>query len=340
MRVRLSDVAAMARVSSTTASLVLNGKDQAIGADARERVVAAANELGYRPNPIARSLRSSQTHTIGFVSDEIVTTPYAGELIHGAQEIADKHDYAILLGNTGDEPANEKRTIDTLLDRQIDGAIYATMYHQVVEPPRQLASVPIVVLNSQPTDHSAFPWVAPDEAGGARAAVEHLADYGHRRIGYVNDDDDPQAAGERRDSYRAVLADRGLPTGPELEIAADDSDSSSIVQAATQLLRRPDRPTALFCFNDQIAAGVYIAARRLGLSVPTDLSIVGFDNLVLVAEAIDPGLTTVQLPHNEMGQWAMQTLLNLIEGEDTTAFMRMPCPLIERDSVAAPPTTK
>ncbi len=335
MRVRLQDVAERAGVSAATASMVLNGKDDSISGETRARVRAVASELGYRPNVLARSLRSQRTRAIGFISDEIVTTPYAGAMIQGAQYVADEHDYVLLLSNTDYRPDVEKRTVEALLDRQIDAAVYATMYHRIVEPPTALGHIPTVILDSRPKDEAAFSWVAPDEFGGATAAVEHLADAGHRRIAMINDPMGPPAAIEREAAWRTVLETRGLDDGPDL-VAHADSDAASGAMAAARLLEGDDPPTAIFCFNDRMAAGAYIAASRLGLSIPRDLSVVGFDNQVLVAEAIDPGLTSVQLPHDEMGRWAMEQVLRLLDDGAGPQGKRMPCPIVERGSVAPP----
>ena len=333
MRVRLRDVAERAGVSNATVSLVLNGKDGSIGAATRERVTVAAEELGYRPNALARSLRGRTTQTIGFISDAVVTTPHAGAMIQGVQDIANDAGFVLLLGNTSDHPDVERRTVEALLDRQIDAAIYATMFHRIVDPPASLAAVPTVLLDARPAEEDSVSWVVPDEAGGARAAVEHLIAAGHRRIGFINESDRPVAAAERESAYRSVLRENGLDSGPDFEAEVNDGDP---VDPLSAFLGRSERPTALFCFNDRIAAGAYIAARRLGLRIPEDLSIVGFDNQILVAEAIDPGLTTVQLPHEEMGRWAMEQALRLLDEETGPRSTRMPCPLVERGSVAPP----
>lgn len=315
---------------------MLNDKATSISGDTQQRVLDAAQSLGYRPNALAKSLRSNRSGTIGFVSRDIVTTPYAGALIHGAQAIAEKHDHVLLLANTSDDPGSERQAVQTLLDRRIDAAIFATMYHQVIDPPAELTGTPFVVLNSRPTGESDHCWVAPDETGAARAVIAHLIDAGHRRIGYIDAADNPPAAVERRAGYYQELETRGLkPCPPHGPIVAS-TDTAGGVAAATEILTRADRPTAVFCFNDLLATGVYIAARRLGLSIPRDLSIVGFDNQVLVAESIDPGLTTVQLPHEEMGRWAMEQVLRLLDGEHGAQSKRMPCPLVERGSVAPP----
>lgn len=335
MRVRLLDVAAHAGVSKATASLVLNDKADAIGAATIQRVVDAAEELGYRPNVLAQSLRNQRSHTIAILSDQVVTTPYAGAMIEGAQEVADQRGYGLLLSNIGSSDTNVERSVHTLLDRQIDAVIYATMYHRIVELPAALDGVVTVMMNARPSDPGRCSWVIPDETAGATAAVRHLVEHGHRAIGFIDDVEKPVASVERRAAFEAVLEEEGLELRPEW-IAAGTSDTAGGRAAAETVLSAARTPTAIFAFNDRMAAGVAHTARRRGLSVPEDLSIVGFDNQILVAETIDPGLTTVQLPHWEMGRWAMEQVFDLLDEKAGPPGKRMPCPLIERRSVAPP----
>lgn len=358
MRVRLRDVAEEAGVSTATASLVLNDKADSIGAEARERVLNAAERLGYRPNALARGLRAQKTGTIGLFSHDVLTTPYAAAMIQGAQEVADELGYVLLLANVSDDPHHTAAGIGTLLDRQIDAAIYATMFHRGVVVPPQLNGTPTVFLDAFPKagpdddDFEAsrrrpdFWCVVPDEYAGATAAVEHLIAAGHRRIAWIDEVQRPLAALLREQAYHDALARHGIERDPTLEIVVFGTTHGAY-PPVMELLEQPDRPTALFCFNDRIATGVYHAAHKLGLRVPLDLSVVGFDNQELIAEAIDPMLTTVQLPHYEMGRWAMQQVADLLapqmvgtvdapDEEMRPRIQLMPCPLVERQSVAPP----
>lgn len=338
MRVRLLDVADHAGVSKATASLVLNGKADAIGAATIQRVEDAALQLGYRPNMIAQSLREQRSRTVAILSDQVVTTPYAGAMIEGAQQVADGQGYSLLLSNVVSASPTVERVIHSVLDRQIDAVIYATMYHRTLELPAALANVPTVMLNARPQDPSVCSWVVPDEAGGAAAAVECLIEAGHRDIGFIDDVEAPIAALERRAAFEATMQRHGCEVRNEW-IAAGRSNTMGGRSAAERILSRSRRPTAIFAFNDSMAVGVAHAARHHGLSIPEDLSLVGFDNQILVAEAIDPPLTTVQLPHLEMGRWAMEQALTLLDEQAGPQLRRMPCPLVERGSVA-PPTNQ
>jgi len=331
---RLKDVAGVAGVSSATASLILNGKTDSFPGGTIERVRSTASELGYRPNAIARSLTRQRTHTIGLISDTIATTPFAGATIRGAQEAAWAAGHVLMLIDTEGDAAVERAGIDAMHDRRVDGLLYARMHHEIVEVPEQLGHVPTVLLDARATTAD-FASVVPDEIGAARSAVSHLISAGHRRIGLVQTFDPVVAADERLAGYRHELEANGISFDPTLVVRNELDGVAS--PALVEFLSGPDRPSAVFCFNDLMAFVVYNTAQRLGLSIPGDLSVVGFDNQETVAKWLDPGLTTLQLPHYEMGRWAVEHLERLIQGEDVSPEQhRMPCPLVERQSVGPP----
>lgn len=331
---RLKDVAGVAGVSSATASMILNGKTDSFPPETIERVRNAASELSYRPNAIARSLSRQRTHTIGLVSDEIATTPFAGAMIRGAHEAAWKAGHVLTLIDTDADPEVEQAAIDAFSDRQVDGLLYARMSHQVVELPERFPAIPTVLLDAR-TNTGEYASVVPDEFGAAHTAVSHLVEAGHRRIAFIQTFDVVPAAEERLDGYRRALADAGIEFDPSLVVLNEFKGTPS--PQLVELLVAPDRPSGVFCFNDLMAFGVYNAAHQLGLRVPSELSVVGFDNQETVAPWLDPGLTTMQLPHYEMGRWAVEHLERLIQGEEVDAEQhRMLCPLVERASVARP----
>jgi LacI family transcriptional regulator len=333
----IKDVAARAGVSVTTVSHVLNevpGKRVSEGT--RERVRVAADELGYAPNGLARSFRLQRSQTLALISDEIATTPYAGRIILGANEAASKEGWLVVVVNTNFDRDLEAREIDALRQRRVDGFLYATMYHQDVELPPGLTDVPTVLLDAATTDRSVSS-VVPDEVAGGRTATEALLAHGHRRIGFLNNADDIPASRGRLQGFLAALEDAGVPAREDW-IRAGSSDTRGGLDAARPVLAPEDRPTALFCFNDRMAMGAYHAAAELGLRIPEDLSIVGFDNQDLITEGLRPRLTTVALPHYEMGAWAVERLIRLVEQPEggIPEQVRLTCPLVERDSVSRP----
>ncbi|MEU8824914.1 LacI family DNA-binding transcriptional regulator [Streptomyces sp. NPDC048636] len=339
-RIGIKDVATAAGVSATTVSHILNEVEgKRINAETRQRVLETAQQLGYAPNGLARGLRLRRSNTVGFVSDQIATTPHAGRIILGAQEEAAKHGLVLLMLNTGGDPERERKEIDLLLQRQVDGVLYASMYHRVVEVPERLRSVPTVLLDAR-SDDPAVPSVVPDEVQGGVTAVRELLRHGHRRIGFINNVDDIPATHGRLEGYRRALAEAGTAYDPDL-VVAEKADAAGGHRAALELLRARSRPTALFCFADRMAMGVYHAAAELGLSIPAELSVIGFDNQELICDGLFPGLTTVALPHYEMGARAVAQLLALtgVPAQETGSATQemLPCPLTARASVASPP---
>jgi len=217
----------------------------------------------------------------------------------------------------------------------VDGIVYASEYHRLVNPPALLHEAHAVLLDAR-APGSDWAYAVPDEFGGAVTGVGALIEFGHRRIGYLNNIDDIPATTGRLQGYRKILSDNGIDPGL---IVADQSDAIGGYRAAIAILSRTDRPTGLFCFNDRMALGAYQAACELGLRIPQDLSIVGFDDQQIISAGLRPGLTTVALPHQEMGQWAVHALMRLIHsnGQETAEPAFLSCPLVRRASVGPPP---
>jgi LacI family transcriptional regulator len=337
----IRDVAELAGVSVTTVSHVLNDTPHTrVAEETRARVRDAAKTLGYGPNRMAQALRTNRSGLIGLLSEEIATTPHAGRIILGAQNAAREHDLTLVIINTErDSGGNSHREdVQALIDRQVDAMLYATMYHRQVSLP-DLQGLPAVLIDS--TDRAGIiPAVVPDEVSGAIAAVTHLVNAGHTRIGFLNNDDDVPATHGRLAGYKQVLQEHDIPFDETL-VACAPSETLPGYELARQILARNDRPTALFCYNDRMAMGAYRAAMELGLNIPNDLSIVGFDNQELIAANLFPGLTTVALPHYEMGVWAVETLVHLLQGEAEYRLLAdkptlLDCPLVTRGSVAKP----
>jgi LacI family transcriptional regulator len=336
----IQDVATRAGVSATTVSHVLNKVATARVRDAtRRRVEVAAAELGYAPNGLARGLRKRRSHTLALLSDRIATTPFAGGIILGAQEKAAELGWVLMLYGTGDDPEVEQREIRTLLQYQVDGVLYATWYHRQISVPPELLRVPVVLLDCTSED-AGFASVVPDEYGAGYNATQELIRHGHRRIGFVTNTDDVPATAGRLRGYRDALKDAGIRYHKEL-VAADVSETPGGYRTALRLLTATDNLTAIFAYNDRMAMGVYRAARELGLDIPNDLSVISIDNQEIIAEGLYPGLTTLALPHYEIGAWAVQHLiarLELAEGDGAyrAEHVILPTPMIRRDSVAAP----
>ncbi len=333
-RPNINDIAARAGVSPTTVSHVLNRVAGARVADAtRERVEVVAKEMGYQPNGLARALRTHRSNTLALLSDEITTTPYAGKLILGAQEAASRHGWLLMIMTTGNVDAVEEREISAIWQHQVDGVLYAAAYHRVLEVPASLEGKPLIVVNSESTQ-PAHQSVYPDEYQGGYAATDELIRAGHTSIAFINTMSPIPARTGRLEGYLAALKDAGIRYRKSLVVEGRSSFALDGYEAASVLFRS-QRPTAVFCFNDRMAMGTYRAAREAGLTIPHDLSVVGFDNQEIVAEALSPALTTLALPYYEMVAAAVDIRVAELKGEPTRTARHtaMSSKVVRRESI-------
>jgi LacI family transcriptional regulator len=328
----IKEVAALAGVSFKTVSRVLND-DANVSSATREKVLHAIEQLDYRPNLAARYMRTGRSQLIGFITDEIATSPFAGDVIRGAQHEAWQQQKLLFVINTDLDPDIEQEAISMMLERRVEGIIYATMYHRPVEPSVSIRDVPTVLLDCFVEDGS-LPSVVPDETKGGRVATEALLKQGHRRIGFLNYVKPIPASLGRLEGYKQALAQHGIPYDESL-VCTDEGDAGGGYRCALSLLERANRPSALFCFNDWMAMGAYDAIRKLGLQIPDGVAVIGFDNMEIIASQLHPPLTTMQLPHYDMGQWAVRRLIEHVENpvDGQPAQFLMDCPLIERQSI-------
>ena len=335
-RPTMRDVARAAGVSITAVSFVLNDREGArIAPDTRARIIAAAQDLGFRPNLTARQLRLQQTQSIGMLTDGIAASPFAGQIIRAVQDAAWRSGRLLLLVNTDGDPDVERSAVRELLDRRVDGLLFASMITREVTPRPELASVPSVLINCFPApDGPQLPAVFPAEHAGGALAAQRLIDAGHRDIVCLAGDGDWPAQ-QRTAAFLERMRDAGLPVG-ERTVVPGRYTIDSGYDRAHAILQAPHRPTALLCGNDRIALGALLAAQSLGLIVPDDLSLVGYDDQEELADSVRPALTTVSLPFYEIGRQGAETLLARIAGEPAAARREVIGELVERDSVAAP----
>ncbi len=317
-----------------TVSFVLNGVTTVtLPNETRERVLKAAKDLGYRPNAAAKLLRTKRSQLIGFLTDEIATSPYAGKVIKGAQDAALAEDKLLLIVNTGGHRATEEKAIERLLEWQVEGIIYAAGYHRAVILPPTIRETPSVVVNGFAADHS-LTSVVPDEVGGGYGATATLARAGHRRIAFINlntlASGLPAALG-RMEGYRNALAEFDLPWDDSLVFSDGLGNADDGYRHTHELMRLPSPPTAVFCATDRVAVGVYEALKELGRVVPDDVAVIGFDNQEHIAAYLSPPLSTMALPFYEMGLWAARYLLNP-PASAAPLHTIIPCPYISRAS--------
>lgn len=332
----MQDVAQRAGVSQSTVSFVINATPGiTIAEETKQRIMLAVSELGYRPNAIAQNLRTRRSDSIGFITDGIAITPHAGRIFEGAQDAAWESGKVLLLVNTKGQEDLERAAANMLLERQVEGLIYATVYHHAVNLVPDLGGIPTVLLDCFVPDHS-LPSVVPDEVQGGYYATHTLIQAGHRRIGFLNNVDPIPATSGRQEGYRRALVEAGLTFDPALT-RREFSDQGGGYRSALDLLQASgaERPTALFCFNDRMAMGAYDALRQLGLRIPQDMAVVGFDNQEIISAGLNPPLSTMALPHYEMGAWAVKYLTEIGPGPAPphTVQHRIACSYVRRSSV-------
>lgn len=327
--VTMRDVAKRAGVSVATVSHVINDKPGArIGEDTRLRVQDAVAALGYRPNALAKTLSQGTSRFIGLVADQIATTPFAGQIIHGAQDEAWKHGYVLLVANTDGNAEVEDNAIAMMLEHQVQGILYSTWYHREIVVPEALHQTDTVLVDCFARD-SGLPAVVPDEVQGGRTATDELIGAGHRRIAFVNTTSPSPAQTGRLAGYQAALETAGIPFDEALVLPASPEQEGGY-RATSQII--DSGATAVFCHNDRVAMGLYDGLRERGLRIPEDVAVIGFDNQDVIAAHLRPTLSTVALPHYELGAVGVRVLLGLDKPADGGPTL-VACPPIRRQSV-------
>ncbi len=303
------DVAKAAGVSIATVSHVLNDT-RFVSEETRTKVLAAIQQLNYRPNSLARAMVRQETRTIGLIVPDN-TNPFFGEMARGIENYGFAAGYSVLLCNSDRSAVKELAYLDMLISKRVDGVIYMTS--DTAEEhlrPLQEQHIPVVTFDRQ---YGNTDTILLDNLQGGYDATEHLIGLGHRRIGCISGPDAGTRSNDRVLGYSAALADAGLPVDPALILPSDWTFRSGH-QQAQRLLGLPAPPTAIFACNDTIAVGAIAAVLERDLGVPGDLSIVGYDNITLSAFSAPP-LTTMATPILEIGQRLCQLLLDRINGQ-------------------------
>jgi LacI family transcriptional regulator len=329
------DVGRLAGVSQSSVSMVLNSMEGArIAEGTRLRVEEAALALGYElPGHRGRRRRDLGHRTIAYLVDEISTSPHPVVNLDGARDAGWEHGVLVSAHVTRSDPALEATTLAAILnDASVLGIIYSTIFTRRITPPAALRSLPSILLNCYDAERS-LSSILPAEVVGGFTATTHLTALGHRRIGFINGEPWMDAAADRLKGYREGLATSDLPYDASL---VRDGDWLPLTgyQHALELLSRRDRPTAIFCANDKMAAGALIAAAELRLSVPNDVSILGYDDEEL-SRYTTPPLSTVVLPNYEMGRRAVESLIRLSRGKPHRPhLLKIDGPVVQRGSTA------
>src|SRR5271165_3771919 len=331
-RPTMIDVANAARVSQTTVSLVLNHADGArLSAETRERVIEADARLGYQPVRRGGAPGSAAAASIGFICDEISTDPWTAIGLDGVREKAWERGLTVMVMATRGDADMESAALAQLTAQPLVGLIYATINTRLIDAPAALFRAPTVLLNCH-LANGALPSVVPGEVAGGHAATDVLIHAGHRRIGYVNGEASMEASRHRLRGYRQALATADLPFDPDL-VREGNWQPLSGYEATLALMGLPSPPTAIFCANDLMAVGCYEALRELHRAIPDDVAVMGYDDRE-IAQHLHPPLSSVLLPHFEMGAVAAEILIDAASGSATPPRqIKVECPIVRRKSV-------
>ena len=328
-RPTITDVAAAAGVSVATVSKAVNGR-YGVARGTVDRVLAVVAELGYESSLIASSMRSRKTGVIGVLVADF--EPFSAEILKGVGEALRDSRYDLLAysGSHGAAEGWERRSLSRLSGTLIDGAIMVTPTVVNVG-----AEVPVVAIDPH-TGPADLPTVECDSFGGAVQATRYLIELGHSRIGFIAGRPDLRSSIARDAGYRRALADAGIPLDPAL-VGSGSYQQDAVRVAALEMLRRPDRPTAVFAANDISGLEIVRVASELGIDVPRDLSVIGFDDVPEASQAT-PALSTVRQPMQVLGAEAVGMLLGLMEGKTpSVTHVKLPTRLVPRDTTAPPP---
>jgi LacI family transcriptional regulator len=323
-RPTMTDVAKAAGVSQSTVSMVLNNVSGArLSAETRAKVLGVAVSLGYRlarrevagvaPNPVALTDRGQVRNLIGYLVDEISTSPHPVVSVDGARDAAWAQGCVLTVAVTRNNAEQEAAAIAALrANPALLGIIYSTIFTREVQLPESLAGVPTVLLNCH-DDKRKLPAIVPGEVAGGHTATEYLIQQGHTRIAFINGEPWMEAAQDRFKGYRRALATADLPFDAAL-VRDGDWMSGTGFDGTLQLMRLERPPTAIFCANDLMALGAIEALKQLGLRVPEDVSVMGYDDQE-ISRHTHPPLTTLVLPSYEMGQAAAEALMRLAQDD-------------------------
>jgi LacI family transcriptional regulator len=326
-------VARLAEVSIGTASKALNNNGSLRQAT-RDRVAAAAKNLGFRPNDLAQSLHRGKSLTVGLISNDSFGR-FTMPIMEGLEECLTDRRMAVFMCNATDDPEREAQHVESLIGKRVDGIVVtarrADRRAALKVPGRD---IPVIYVFSQADDPDEY-CLLPDDEGGGALATGHLIEVGRRRVAHVTGPERFEAVRLRRQGYRNTLAAAGLAEPDGFYLPGVWSEGWGR-EAVAQLFRgRSAPPDAIFCGNDQIARGAADALRERGVAVPDSVSIVGFDNWDVVVEATRPPLTSIDMTLKDLGRFAGQSLLDRIGGRRLHGVDRRPCTLVVRESCGA-----
>ena len=331
MAISIKDIARAAGVSHSTVSRALTDSSL-VRDETKDRIRRLADEMGYTPSAIARSLVRQRTETIGVVVST-VADPFVSEVVRGIEETAFDRNFSVILCESSNNREREIAAVEMLRQKRVDGIVVsASTVGDFYMPLLDELDVPIVLVNREQGTCYAYSVVTDDVHGGA-VAVEYLLRLGHKRIGHITGPGASQSSHNRLQAYRHTIESFGLVCDFGL-VAPGDGSVDGGRHGAEHLLALQRPPTAIFCYNDLTAIGAILAVKARGLKAPGDVSIVGFDDIPF-AEYVDPPLTTVRQHRYEMGRLATEMVLDLLQGKEPEANIFLLGELIVRESCIA-----
>jgi LacI family transcriptional regulator len=332
----LRDVAEVAGVHAATASRALNPETRRlVNAETARRVLRAAESLGYQPNPIARSLKTAKSRTIGIVIPDL-TNPLFPPIVRGIEDVLGPAGYSALLVNTDNDAEREKSLVGSLRSRQVEGFIVATarLDHPLLAQ-LHAQGVKMILVNRR-AEGVDVPSITPDDATGVGLAVKHLVDLGHRRIVHLAGPQTTSTGVIRARAFRSALRDHGLDDDPSLIVSCEYWTEDEGARALREVLDSGADFTAVVAGNDLIALGCYDVFAERAISCPTDISVVGFNDMPFL-DKLQPPLTSVGVPHHQVGVEAARMLLESFnEPERPPRSVLLPLSLVVRGSTAGP----
>lgn len=325
----MKDIARIAKVSTSTVSHVINNS-RYVSDEMREKIMKVVNELNYTPSAVARSLKVKETKTIGMLVTA-TSNPFFAEVVAGVEQYCNQHQYNLIISSTDGNEERLQQNIQTLIQKQVDGLLlmYSDARNAIV---KQLnVQLPMVIMDWWPTAMNADK-IYENSEFGAYLATKTLIEQGHKKIAIITGKLDKSLASNRLIGYQKALQDARLTSHPDW-IIESHFDFEGGVEGMKKLLQCAERPTAIFACSDTIAVGVYQVAWQNGLRIPEDISVIGYDNIML-SQYLTPPLTTIHQPKAELGKLAVETLLQRIKApEQEYKTLMLEPQLIERQSV-------
>lgn len=336
MAITIKDIAKQAGVSHSTVSRALHSSPL-LSDETVERIRQIANEMGYSPSAAARSLKTNRSQALGVIVSAI-DDPFFGEILQGIEEIAQEHSYSMLIAASQRNPDRERAIVQDMRERQVDGLIICSASFSAEQRRKLLEyGIPIVMVNDQAAEEYRYS-IYHDDVDGSRQVTRHLLELGHQRIAYLGNSLSGRTTQDRLTGFRQEMAAARLNIPDEYAYEVPGGRPEDGFNASRYFLDLPQRPTALFCFNDMLAIGMLTGLHNHGIRIPEDISLVGFDNIVFSAYT-SPPLTTLDQPKRYIGAEAARLILNLLdtsEEDPNQEIQKLKGKLLVRQSTAPP----